>query len=85
MVGTSHSKLCRQFLLEKSLVADLRHRMRVRYRHVFQWVEAVRTDAVKHGFVQNAGRRFHVAGLASSNLYKRQQAMNLCVRWLLQY
>ena len=84
VVGTSNSKLSRKFLLEQSVVADLRHRMRIRYRHVFQWVDAVRRDAVNYGFVQNDGRHYHVTGLASSNLYKRQQAMNLCVRWLLQ-
>jgi DNA polymerase-1 len=84
-VGTSDSKLSRRFLLDQSLVGDLRHRMRIRYRHVFQRVDAVRTDAVKSGFVENDGHHYYVAGLGSSNLYKRQQATNLCVRWLLQY
>jgi DNA polymerase I-like protein with 3'-5' exonuclease and polymerase domains len=84
-VGTSNSKLSRRFLLEQSIVADLQHRMRIRYRNVFRWVEATQMNAVKCGFVENDGRRFCIAGLGSSNLYKRQQAMNLCVRWLLQY
>jgi len=57
----------------------------MRYRRVFQWVDAVCRDAANPGFVQKDSRRFYVAGLGSSNLYKRQQAMNLCVRWLLQY
>jgi DNA polymerase I-like protein with 3'-5' exonuclease and polymerase domains len=78
-IGTSNSKISRRFLLEQSLVGDLRHRMRIRYRHVFQWVDAVRTDAIKYGFVENDGHRYYVAGLGSSNLHKRQQATNLCV------
>jgi DNA polymerase-1 len=84
-VGTSNSKLARKFLLDQSLVGDLRHRMQIRYRHAFQWLDAVRTDAVKYGFVDNDGHRYYVAGLGSSNLHKRQRATNLCVRWLLQY
>jgi DNA polymerase I-like protein with 3'-5' exonuclease and polymerase domains len=84
-IGISNSKVSRKFLLEQSLVADLRHRMRIRYRHVFRWIEAIQMNAVKYGFVEKGGRRFCIAGLGSSNLYKRQQAMNLCVRWLLQY
>ncbi|MBK5970871.1 MULTISPECIES: DNA polymerase [Thiorhodovibrio] len=85
VVGNSNSKLARQFLLEQPVVADLRHRISVRYRRAFQWVDGVHTDAIKYGFIENEGRRFFVAGLGSSDLYKRQQAMNLCVKWLLQY
>jgi DNA polymerase-1 len=85
VVGIGNTKLSRKFLLEESVVADVRHRMRMRYRRVFQWVDAVCRDAANPGFVQKDSRRFYVAGLGSSNLYKRQQAMNLCVRWLLQY
>jgi hypothetical protein len=84
-IGTGNSKVSRNFLLEHSVVADLRHRMRIRYRHVFRWVEAIQTNAIKYGFVEDGPRRFCAAGLGSSNLYKRQQAMNLCVRWFLQY
>jgi hypothetical protein len=85
VIGTSDSKLARQFLLKQSVVADLKHRVRARYRRVFHWVDVIHTDAAKYGFIKNEGRRFFVAGLGSSDLYKRQKAMDLCVRWLLQY
>jgi DNA polymerase I-like protein with 3'-5' exonuclease and polymerase domains len=84
-VGANNAKLARMFLLEHSQVDELRHRMRIRYRDAFLWLEKVRMDACINGFVENDNHRYYVAGLGSANLHKRQKAMNLCIRWLLQY
>jgi hypothetical protein len=84
-IGMSDTNLARKFLIELSMVSDLKHRMRMRYRRAFEWLGTYRADAFRLGFAQIGDRRFCAAGLRSSDLHKRQQAQNLCVRWILRH
>jgi DNA polymerase-1 len=84
-IGSTDSGLSRKFLIGLTAVFDLKHRLRMRYRAAFHWLEMFEYEALRLGFAEDHDRRFFAPGLKSSNLYKRRQARNLCVRWILRH
>jgi DNA polymerase I-like protein with 3'-5' exonuclease and polymerase domains len=85
MIGTSNSQLCRKFLCHRSTIASIRHDFELRYTSSFRWLEDYRKKTMRQGFAFDGDRRRWFSGLRSSNIAKRQQALDSAVRWLLRY
>ena len=85
MIGMSNSKLCRRFLCNRSAVASIRHDLEIQYFMSFRWLDEYRKETVERGYALDGDRRRWFDGLRSSNLAKRQSAVDSAVRWLLRY
>ena len=85
MIGMSNAKLSRRFLYNRSAVASIRHDLEIRYSGSFKWLEEYRMETMKRGFALDGARRRWFDGLRSSNLAKREEAVDSAVRWLLRY
>jgi hypothetical protein len=85
MIGMPMSQVCRKFLYNRSAMASIRHDLELRYCDSFRWLAAYREETIQRGFALDGDRRRWIDGLRSSDLGKRQKAVDSAVRWLLRY
>ena len=85
MMGVSSACLSRRFLHSRSAIASIFHDLEVRYCRSFKWLEEYRQETMRLGFALNGDKRRWFDGLRSSDLAKRQRALDSAVRWLLRY
>jgi len=85
VTGISDHKLCRVFLLDRNAITATRHDFRIRYSSTFSWLERFRNETATNGFVSVHGRRRYFDGLRSSNLEKRNSALDSALKWLLRW
>lgn len=84
-IGLSDAALSRRFLIDQRAVANIRLRLEAKYTKLFKWLDSYRRDAVTLGFAYHEGKRKYLDGLKSSNIDKRQKALQSVVRWLIRY
>jgi DNA polymerase I-like protein with 3'-5' exonuclease and polymerase domains len=85
VTGISDHQLCRIFLLDRNSIERIRHDFQIRYSKTFQWLEKFRETTSKNGFASACKRRRYFDGLRSSDLEKRNRALNSAVKWLLRW
>ena len=85
LIGYSDAKLSQKFMIDRLTLSTLRHELEMRYPTLFQWIEDFKTRSAKQGYAKLGNKRKYLDGLKSSNLEKRKKAINLSVRWLIQY
>lgn len=84
-IGVSDSALCRRFLIDPMMAANVRRAAEARYGRLFAWLEVYRREAVAQGFASHDGKRRYLDGLRSSDVDRRKQAIRSAVRWLIKY
>jgi DNA polymerase-1 len=84
-IGVSDAVLCRRFLIDPMMVANVRRAAETRYGRLFAWLDTYRREAVAQGFASHDGKRRYLDGLRSSDVDRRQQAIRSAVRWLIRY
>jgi hypothetical protein len=85
MVGLPKEKICRAFCLSQAKVASLCHDLEVRYSRSFSWLVNYRKAVAEQGMAVVDERTCWFNGVRSSNLQKREKAIQSSVRWLLKY
>lgn len=85
LIGYSDAKLSQKFMIDRLTLSTLRHELEMRYSTLFHWIEDFKTRSAKGGYAKLGNKRKYLDGLKSSNLEKRKKAINLSVRWLIQY
>jgi hypothetical protein len=84
-VGQSDSRLSRAFLVDRVKVRAIRHDLEKRYQTMFQWLGTYRRKAQTNGYATIDGGRKYIDGLKSSDMARRDRAMEDAVRWLIRY
>ena len=84
-VGQPDSKLSRAFLVDRLKVKMIRHDLGKRYQTMFQWLESYRRKAQANGYATIDGKRKYIDGLKSSDIARRERALEHAVRWLIRY
>lgn len=84
-VGASDVALSRRYLVDRLAVSTRRNDLCRRYPTLFAWLERFRDEAARRGYASVGDQRKYLAGLQSSNVAKRQKAMDLAVRWAIRY
>ena len=82
-VGQPDAVLSRRFLVERSEIAGMRHDLERRYQTMFRWLSDFRRMARARGYAANGDLRKYIDGLKSSDIARRDQALEHAVRWLL--
>ncbi len=85
LIGVSKDRIRRMFFINQTAAASIRHDLEVRYAKSFKWLADYKKKTSECGFAVADGRRRWFEGLRSSNLEKREKALNAAVRWLLRY
>jgi DNA polymerase I-like protein with 3'-5' exonuclease and polymerase domains len=87
VLGHSESKLSKQFLVDRFTVATIKRDLEMRYHVLFRWLNNYRRMAQAKGFGINPidGKRKYIDGLRSSDIAKRERALEHVVRWLIRY
>jgi DNA polymerase I-like protein with 3'-5' exonuclease and polymerase domains len=85
VTGVSDHELCRIFLMDRSAIAAIRHDLKIRYSSTFLWLEQFCNKTATNGFASAPGHRRYLDGLRSSNLEKRNKAVNSAVKWLIEW
>lgn len=85
VLGQSESKLSRKFLLERFKITTIKHDLRKRYQTMFRWLDNYRRMAQTKGYATIDGKRKYVDGLKSSDLDRRERALEHVTRWLIDY
>ena len=83
-VGQSDTILSRRFFVEPSKIAAMRYDVERRYRTMFRWLNDFRRMARTRGYAANGDLRKYIDGLKSSDIARRDQALEHAVRWLLR-
>jgi hypothetical protein len=83
--GQSGFKLSQLFMLDRLTISTVRHDIEKRYSKLFCWLENFRKETAKRGYASMKGRRKYFDGIGSSSIEKRKNALNLAVRWVIQY
>jgi DNA polymerase I-like protein with 3'-5' exonuclease and polymerase domains len=82
-VGQPDTVLSRRFLVERSKIAAMRYDLERRYQTMFRWLNDFRRTARARGYAANGDLRKYIDGLKSSDIARRDQALEQAVRWLL--
>ncbi len=82
-VGQSDAVLSRRFLVERSKIAAMRHDLERRYQKMFRWLNDFRRMARTSGYAANGDLRKYIDGLKSSDIARRDLALQQAVRWLI--
>jgi hypothetical protein len=56
-----------------------------KYKTMFEWLAKFRCRALDRGYAANGEFRKYIDGLKSSDLARRQRAVENSVRWLIRY
>lgn len=83
-VGQSDAIVSRRFLVERSEIAAIRHDLQRRYLTTFRWLDDFRRMARTRGYGAVGDLRKYIDGLKSSDIARRDQALEYAVRWLLR-
>jgi DNA polymerase I-like protein with 3'-5' exonuclease and polymerase domains len=83
--GQSDAALSRAFLIDRVKVAGIRHDLGKRYQTMFGWLENYRRGAQANGYATIDGKRKYIDGLKSSDIARREKALENAVRWLIRY
>jgi len=83
--GISDAALRRRFLIDQTTVVKIQQALKPRYAELFTWLDIFLKDAVTQGFASHDGKRKYLQGLRSSDLHRRDKAMQSAVRWLIKY
>lgn len=83
VVGQSDVEISKRFLVERWRVAKVRHDLGKRYQTMFRWLNSFRRLTQRKGYASNGNLRKYIDGLKSSDIARREHAMNLAVRWLI--
>jgi DNA polymerase I len=84
-VGQSDATISRVFLVDRVKVAEIRHDLGKRYQTMFGWLENYRRSAQANGYATIDGKRKYIDGLKSSDISRREKALENAVRWLIHY
>ena len=84
-VGQSDAALSKRFLVDRSKIATMRHDLEKRYQVMFQWLNSFRRVARVNRYATNGDLRKYIDGLKSSDVARREQALEYAVRWLIHY
>jgi DNA polymerase-1 len=82
-IGVSNAALCKRFLIDARRAIALREEVTDRYPRLFAWLEECRRNIVSRGCVTLGQRRRYWEGLGSSDIDKRNRALQSAVRWLI--
>lgn len=82
-VGQSDAVLSRRFLVECSKIAAVRHDLERRYQTTFRWLNDFCHMTRAKGYAANGDLRKYIDGLKSSDIARRDQALEHAVRWLI--
>jgi len=83
-IGVPNAALCKRFLIDSRRASDLREFIVARYAKLFEWLDDFRRRAISTGFATFGERRKYWDGLASSDLGKRNKAVQSAVRWMIE-
>jgi DNA polymerase I-like protein with 3'-5' exonuclease and polymerase domains len=83
--GLSDATLSRVFLIDRSKVTRIRHDLGRRYETMFKWLENYRCSAQANGYATVDDNRKYIDGLRSSDISRREKALETAVRWLIRY
>ena len=82
-IGLPNTALCKRFLISPRRAAVLRETVIRRFPKLFLWLDDYRRKVVSDGFASFENRRKHWEGLGSSDMAKRNKAVQSAVRWLI--
>lgn len=87
VLGQSESKLSKQFLVDRFTVRTIKRDLETRYQALFRWLNNYRRMAQAKGYCINPidGKRKYIDGLKSSDIARKEQALEHAVRWLIRY
>lgn len=87
VLGQSESKLSKQFLVDRFTVRTIKRNLETRYQALFRWLNNYRRMAQAKGYGINPidGKRKYIDGLKSSDIARKEQALEHAVRWLIRY
>ena len=83
IIGYSDAKVSKEFMLDRLILSTMRHDLEMRYPVLFEWIEGFKRETIKQGFAMINKKRKCLDGLRSSNIEKRNNAINLSIRWLI--
>ena len=83
-IGLPNAALCKRFLIDPRRATVLRELVVGRYAKLFEWLDNFRKKAVSEGFVSLGHRRRYWDGLGSSDIERRNKALQSAVRRLIE-
>jgi DNA polymerase I len=84
-IGQSDTVLSKRFLIDRLNITTMRHDLEKRYRVMFQWLNNFRRMARANRYATNGELRKYIDGLKSSDVARRDRALEYAVRWLIHY
>jgi DNA polymerase I-like protein with 3'-5' exonuclease and polymerase domains len=83
-IGLSNAALCKRFLIDVRRASILREFVVRRYTKLFEWLDQYKKKVISAGFATLGERRKYWDGLGSSDMGKRNRAVQSAVRWLIE-
>jgi|SRR5919109_1266400 DNA polymerase I-like protein with 3'-5' exonuclease and polymerase domains len=83
-VGLSDAAFSKRFLIDARRASVLREKITARYSEMFAWLNQYRRSVVSAGFAVSGRRRKYLDGLRSSDLERRNKAVQSALRWLIE-
>ena len=84
-IGQSDTVLSKRFLVDRFNIAKMRQDLEKRYQIMFQWLRSFCSTTRTKGYATNGDLRKCIDGLKSSDVARREQALEHAIRWLICY
>jgi len=84
-IGYSNHQIAKEFYVVQRRISDVRSAMREMLTQIFEWFDDFKNEAITKGYAQLDGQKRLVYGLNSSNMAKKETALQNIVRWAIRY
>jgi DNA polymerase-1 len=83
-IGLPNASLCKRLLIDPRRAAILRELIVGKYPKLFEWLDDFRKKVLSERFASLGTRRRYWDGLGSSDIERRNKALQSAVRWLIE-
>lgn len=85
LIGYSEYQIAKEFYVVQRKISEVKHKMRECFFYIFKWFEDFKNKAIIKGYAELNNRKKFLYGLNSSNMSKKEIALQNIVRWAIRY
>ncbi len=84
-IGFSDYQMAKEFYVVQRKIVEIKQEWKKCFPGTFKWFEKFKHDAMIMGYAELHGKKKYLYGLNSSNMAKKEIALQNIVRWAIRY
>jgi len=84
-IGYSDHHIANEFYVVQRRISEIKYKMKEWFSRVFKWIDNYKHTAILNGYAELHGQKKFLYGLNSSNMAKKEMALQNIIRWAIRY